>query len=68
MDRIHAKTETEYAILPAQAFLLKTEGELERNVWCLDLVPTLFYLTGWPVPKNAEGAVIYQAPEDPDMK
>lgn len=41
---------------------------LERNVWCLDLVPTLCYLAGWPMPKDAEGAVIFQALEDPDRK
>jgi predicted AlkP superfamily phosphohydrolase/phosphomutase len=42
--------------------------ELDRNVWCLDLVPTLCYLAGWPMPRDAEGAVLYQALEDPDMK
>lgn len=42
--------------------------ELERNVWCLDMVPTLCYLTGWPVPRNAEGAIIFQALENPDPK
>ncbi|HUV43243.1 MAG TPA: alkaline phosphatase family protein [Dehalococcoidales bacterium] len=42
--------------------------ELERNVWCLDMVPTLCYLTGWPMPKDAEGAVIFQALEDPDPR
>ncbi len=31
---------------------------LERTVWILDLVPTICYLTGWPVPAQAEGAVI----------
>ena len=38
--------------------------EIDRNVWCVDLVPTLCQLTGWPVPREAEGAVIYQALED----
>jgi len=47
---------------------VKKGVELERNVWCLDLVPTICYLTGWPIPKNAEGAVIFQALEDPDPK
>jgi len=47
---------------------IKKGVELERNVWCLDLVPTLCYLTGWPMPRDAEGAVIYQALEDPDSK
>jgi len=47
---------------------VKKGVELERNVWCLDLVPTICYLAGWPMPKNAEGAVIFQALEDPDPK
>ncbi len=47
---------------------IKKGVELERNVWCLDLVPTLCYLLGWPIPRDAEGAVIYQALEDPGPK
>jgi len=47
---------------------IKKGVELERNVWCLDMVPTLCYLAGWPVPRDAEGAVIYQALENPDGK
>ncbi len=39
---------------------------LERQVNIADLVPTLCYLTGIPVPKTCEGAVIYQALEDED--
>lgn len=38
--------------------------EIDRNVWCIDLVPTLCYLTGWPIPRDAHGAVIYQALDD----
>jgi predicted AlkP superfamily phosphohydrolase/phosphomutase len=37
---------------------------LDRNVWCVDLVPTICHLAGWPVPRDAEGAVIYQAFSD----
>ncbi|MCG3169271.1 MAG: hypothetical protein CALGDGBN_00789 [Pseudomonadales bacterium] len=37
--------------------------EIERNVWCIDLVPTICHLTGWPVPRDTEGAVVYQALE-----
>ena len=45
------------------------QGEvLERNVWLTDIVPTICYLTDLPVPKQCEGAVIYQALEDPDAK
>ena len=38
--------------------------QIERNVWCIDLVPTICHLTGWPVPRDTEGAVIYQAFDD----
>jgi len=47
---------------------IKKGVELERNVWCLDLMPTLCYLTGWPIPENAEGAIIFQALENPDPR
>ena len=47
---------------------IKKGIELERNVWCLDLVPTICYLAGWPMPRDAEGAVIFQALEDPNMR
>ena len=41
--------------------------ELERTVWLTDIVPTVCYLTGFPVPAQAEGAVLYQALTDPNM-
>ncbi|MHB1132766.1 MAG: alkaline phosphatase family protein [Chloroflexota bacterium] len=41
---------------------------LERTCWIVDLVPTICYLTGVPVPRDAEGAVVYQALEDPEAK
>jgi len=45
------------------------QGEvIQRNVWLTDVVPTICYLTDLPVPKHCEGAVIYQALEDPDAK
>ena len=47
---------------------IKKGIELERNVWCLDMVPTLCYLAGWPIPRDAEGAIVFQALEDPDPK
>jgi predicted AlkP superfamily phosphohydrolase/phosphomutase len=40
--------------------------ELERNVWCVDLVPTICHVAGWPVPRDAEGAVIFQALDHDD--
>jgi len=47
---------------------IKRAVELERTVWIQDLVPTICYLTGWPVPAQAEGAVIYQAIEDQSVR
>ncbi|GAG18150.1 unnamed protein product, partial [marine sediment metagenome] len=47
---------------------IKKGVELERNVWCLDMIPTLCYLAGWPMPRDAEGAIIFQALEDPDPR
>ena len=41
---------------------------LKRTVWLTDIVPTVCYLAEFPVPKNAEGAIIYQALKDPDCK
>ena len=46
---------------------LKTGHRLQRTVWLTDLVPTICYLAGLPVPEHAEGAVIYQAFEDQDF-
>ena len=46
---------------------VKKNVELDRNVWLTDIVPTICYLSGFPVPAQAEGAVIYQALADPDM-
>ncbi|MGB9608145.1 MAG: hypothetical protein ACPL7E_06380, partial [bacterium] len=40
---------------------------LERQVNIADLVPTICYITGLPVPKECEGAVIYQAIEDENL-
>lgn len=40
---------------------------LERTVWLMDIVPTVCYLMELPVPSHCEGAIIYQALEDPDL-
>jgi len=39
---------------------------LERTVWLTDIVPTICYVAGLPVPRQAEGSVLYQALERPD--
>ena len=41
---------------------------LERNVWLTDLIPTICYLMGIPLPRDAEGAIIFQAMEDPNFR
>jgi arylsulfatase A-like enzyme len=41
---------------------------LKRTVHLVDLVPTLCHVADLPVPRDAEGAIIYQALEDPDAK
>ncbi len=41
---------------------------LKRTVWLTDVVPTLCYLAELPIPRDAEGGIIYQALKDPDAK
>lgn len=47
---------------------IKAGAKLQRTVWITDLVPTVCYLAGFPVPQEAEGAIIYQAMDDPDIR
>lgn len=42
--------------------------KMERTAWITDLVPTICYLAEWPIPQQAEGAILYQALENPDLK
>jgi predicted AlkP superfamily phosphohydrolase/phosphomutase len=39
---------------------------LKRQVRVIDVTPTLCYLLGWPMPRDVEGGIIYEALEDPD--
>jgi predicted AlkP superfamily phosphohydrolase/phosphomutase len=39
---------------------------LQRSVNVVDVAPTICYLLGWPMPRNVEGKVIYEALEDPN--
>jgi predicted AlkP superfamily phosphohydrolase/phosphomutase len=41
---------------------------LRRTVWLTDIAPTLCHLADLPVPRDAEGAIVYQALKDPDFK
>jgi predicted AlkP superfamily phosphohydrolase/phosphomutase len=45
---------------------IKKGHVLERNVSLKDLVPTVCHLMELPVPRDCEGAILYQALEDPD--
>jgi hypothetical protein len=41
-------------------------GELARQVRAVDVIPTVAYLLGLPMPANVEGGVVYEALEDPN--
>ena len=45
---------------------IKRGHRLERNAWLTDVVPTVCHLMELPMPRDAEGAVLYQALEAPD--
>ena len=47
---------------------IKKGFKLERNCGLVDIVPTICYLMDLPLPAQAEGAVLYQAFKDPNMK
>ena len=47
---------------------IKKGVHLNRTVRLTDLVPTVCYLMNLPVPADTEGAVIYQAFEDPNFR
>ena len=47
---------------------IKQGHRLQRNAWITDLVPTVCYLMNWPLPEEAEGAVLYQIFEDPNFR
>ena len=45
------------------------KGEVvERTIWLTDIVPTICYLMDIPVPRDCDGAVLYQIFQDPDFK
>jgi len=45
---------------------IKKNYVLKKTVWLTQIAPTISYLMGIPIPKDAEGAVIYEALEDTD--
>lgn len=54
-------------------FIMKGPGVkknylMERTMWLTDIVPTVCHLADLPVPKHTEGAILYQALENPNAK
>lgn len=47
---------------------VKKNYRMKRTIHLADIVPTICFLTNFPIPKDAEGAVIYQALKNPDKK
>ena len=47
---------------------VKEDYVLERTVMLPDIVPTICHLLDLPVPRDCEGAILYQALEDPNGK
>jgi arylsulfatase A-like enzyme len=46
---------------------IKKGQRLERTCHLVDIVPTICYLMGLPLPAQAEGGVIYQVFKDPNF-
>ncbi len=46
---------------------IKKGYKYERPRWLADIVPTICYVTGNPIPADAEGGPIYQIMEDPNL-
>ena len=47
---------------------VKQGEELELTCWLTDIVPTVCHLAQWPVPAQAEGAILYQALANPNAQ
>ena len=45
---------------------VKKGKNLNGQIRVIDVAPTLCHLLGWPMPKNVEGGVVYEALQDPD--
>jgi predicted AlkP superfamily phosphohydrolase/phosphomutase len=46
---------------------IRKNYKYERPRWLADIVPTICYATGNPVPDDVEGGVMYQILEDPNL-
>ena len=47
---------------------MKKGHRMQRTCWLTDIVPTVCYLMNWPVPKDVEGAIVYQLFENPHFR
>jgi len=47
---------------------VKKRTSLQRNVWLVDIAPTICYLMDIPFPETMEGAILYQALQDPNFR
>ncbi|MHB1417281.1 MAG: hypothetical protein ACYC1C_18700, partial [Chloroflexota bacterium] len=47
---------------------VKEGVHLDGMAYLVSVTPTLAYLLGIPMPRNAEGAVLYEALVDPDLR
>jgi len=47
---------------------VKKGAQLERNVWLVDIAPTICYLMDILFPETMEGAILYQALQDPSFR
>jgi hypothetical protein len=56
------------ALLAIQGSGIKEGFRMERTCWLTDIVPTICHLMDWPIPAQAEGAVLYQSFKNPNFK
>jgi len=47
---------------------VKENYRMKRTMWLIDIAPTVAYLMDIPMPRNAEGAILYEALVDLDSK
>jgi len=45
---------------------IKKNAEIKPTRWLVDVAPTIAYLLGIPVPRDADGSIMYEILEDPD--
>ena len=45
---------------------IKKNAKIKPTRWLIDVAPTIAYLLGIPVPRDADGSIMYEILEDPD--